>query len=193
MVIQERLLDVDAVLDLTRQPEFADKRFYIIDGELFEMSPVQWQHGSIAVHISSLIWNYIQGRNLGGVSTEVGFYAPGDRSTLLAPDVAFVSQARLRHQPEDSFLSIMPDLAVEIASPSNSLAQLRRKAAIYLNNGSSLVWLVRPADAGVEVWRAADDGRLFSEFIGAGTLSGEAALPGFTLELARLFPPPAQS
>ena len=193
MVIQERLLDVDAVLDLTRQPEFAHKRFYIIDGELFEMSPVSRVHSRLAVRIGSAISLFVEQHHLGETHIELGVYSAEDRSTLLAPDVAFVSQARLRHQPEDSFLSIMPDLAVEIASPSNSLAQLRRKAAIYLRNGSSLVWLVRPADAGVEVWRAAEDGRLFSEFIGAGTLSGEAALPGFTLDLARLFPPPAQN
>ena len=33
MATQERLLDIDAVSELIRQPEYADKRFYMIDGE----------------------------------------------------------------------------------------------------------------------------------------------------------------
>ena len=92
------------------------------------------------------------------------------------------------------FLSLMPDLAVEIKSPNDSLAQLRCKAAIYLNNGSSLVWLVLPAEKGVDVCRAAAGGRLDIEFVGqAGALSGEDVVPGFELPLSRIFPPTAKS
>ncbi len=83
----------------------------------------------------------------------------------------------------------MPDLAVEIQSPSNTLAELRRKAAVYLEHGTEIVWLVLPARLGVEVWRAGADGEPESEFLGQdGSLSGERVLPGFRLELRRLFP-----
>ena len=41
----------------------------------------------------------------------------------------------------------MPDLAVEIQSPGNTLAELRRKAALYLTKGTELVWLVLPERA----------------------------------------------
>ena len=118
---------------------------------------------------------------------------PGDRSTMLAPDVAFISHARLRQQPEDGFISVMPELAVEIASPNDSLAQLRRKAGVYLDKGSSLVWIVLPSQRGVDVCRSAKGARLDIEFVGAdGKLSGEDALPGFELEVSRLFPAPKQ-
>ena len=131
---------------------------------------------------------------MGEAHTELGFYPTDDRSTLLAPNVAFVSHARLKGQPEDGFLSTMPDLAVEIVSPSNSLRQIRRKAQIYLEYGASLVWIVRPAEKGVDVCRAADGSRLNIEFVAQdGLLSGEDVLPGFELELARLFPPTADS
>ena len=88
----------------------------------------------------------------------------------------------------------MPELAVEIASPSDSLAQLRRKARIYLDNGSLVVWIVLPSENGVDVCRSASGARLDIEFVGAdGSLSGEDALPGFELELSRLFPKPEPS
>ncbi|MCY3797077.1 MAG: Uma2 family endonuclease [Chloroflexi bacterium] len=191
MATQERLLDIDAVSELMRQPEFADKRFYLLDGVIYEMSPVKRLHSRIANRISMFLGVFVEERDLGEVHGEIGCYAPGDRSTMLAPDVAFFSHARLSQQPENEFLSVMPDLAVEVASPSNTMPQLRRKARIYLDNGASVVWIVLPSERGVDVCRSADGARLDIEFIGAdGLLAGEDALPGFELELSRLFPQP---
>ena len=189
MATQERLIDIDAVSELMRQPAFADKRFYLMDGVIFEMSPVQRVHSRLAMRLGTYLTQFVEDHDLGEVHTELGFYSAGDRTTLLAPDLAFVSHARLRNQPEDGFLSVMPDLAVEVASPSNSVAQLRRKARIYLDNGTSLVWIFLPSERGVDVCRTADGARLDIEFVGAdGSLSGEDALPGFELPLSRLFP-----
>ena len=56
----------------------------------------------------------------------------------------------------------MPDLAVEVLSPSNSLPELRRKAEVYLQHGTALVWLVNPSGMTVEVWRLAE-GQVTSE------------------------------
>ncbi len=191
MAIQERQLDVDAVVDLMRQPEFADKRFYMIDGVIIEMSPVQRVHSRLASMIDFFVRQYVMSRDLGEVHIEHGFYVSGDRRTMLAPDVAFVSHARLRDQPEDGFISVMPDLAIEILSPSSLIRQIRRKARIYLDNGTSLVWIMLPAENGVDVCRSAEGARLDIEFVGAdGVLRGEEALPGFELEVSRLFPKP---
>ena len=157
MATQERLFDVDAVSEIMRQPEFADKRFYLISGVMYEMSPVMRRHSKLAVIISSILLNVVDERHLGEVHTEIGCYPHGDRRTLLAPDVA--------------------------------LAQLRRKAAIYLDNGSSLVWIVLPAEKGVDVCRSAAGSRLDIEFVGQDSkLSGDDVLPGFELEMTRLFP-----
>jgi Uma2 family endonuclease len=189
MAIQEQLHNIDSVRELVHEPETGSKRYYLIDGELFEMSPANRLHGRLALLIGSALMRYVEDRALGEVNVEVGYHPPGDRSTLLAPDVAYISQARLSQQPEDNFLSIMPDLAVEIVSPSNTIGQIRRKAAIYLDNGARLVWIVLPGEKGVDVCRSAAGARLDIEFIGqSGKLSGEDILPGFELEIARLFP-----
>ena len=82
----------------------------------------------------------------------------------------------------------MPDLAVEIKSPSNTLAELRQKAAIYLRRETQLVWIVIPDSRGVEVCRLDANGDVEREFVAEdGALSGEDVLPGFELKLAQLF------
>lgn len=194
MVLQQQLYTVDSVQDLLRTPEYNRRRFYLIDGVIYEMSPVKRIHSRLANRISMFLGMYVEERDLGEVHGEIGCYAPGDRSTLLAPDVAFFSHARLSQQPEDEFFSVMPDLAVEVASPSNTVPQLRRKASIYLDNGGSLVWIILPSEKGVDVCRSADGARLDIEFVSAdGILSGEDVLPGFELALSRLFPKPEPS
>ena len=194
MVLQQQLHTVDSVQDLLRTPAYNRRRFVLIDGELFEMSPSNRLHGRLAIRIGVALDSFVEAYRLGEVHVEVGYYLPDDRSTLLCPDVSYVSQARISQQPEEAFVALMPDLAIEIVSPSNTMKQIHRKAQIYLDNGSSLVWIVRPAAKGVDVCRSSTGPRLDITFIGQDSkLSGEDVLPGFELDMTRLFPPSAAS
>ena len=133
--------------------------------------------------------NYAEAHDLGDGSVETAYYPASDRHTLLGPDVAFMRKDNVPPADHNRFVPQMPDLAVEIQSPSNSLADLRRKAKVYLAHGTAIVWLVLPERMGVEVWRASADGEPASEFVTQdGSLTGEPVLPGFTLDLQRLFP-----
>ena len=167
------------------------KHFYLIDGELFWDMPPGFLHG----HIAGLIFHYFlifaAKHDLGKPTVESGYYSADDRSTLLAPDVAFVSKEKIPLADPGELLAAMPDLAVEIQSPSNTLAELRRKAAVYLANGTELVWLVLPARAAVEVWRMGPDGeagaRDSRQRQRADRRAGLARLhPGFAEALSRL-------
>ena len=188
MAVQQRLYDIDDLWQLVCQADNNDKHFELIDGELFEMSPPGWEHGTLASEIAFHIRLFDRNRTHGILTLETGFYPVGDRGTLLSPDVAFT---RMEKAPERAFKKwapLMPDLAVQIISPSNSMAQVRRKAAVYLQHGTQLVWVVIPDRQGVEVLTLDDEGKFLSEFIGIdGALSGEQVLPGFELDLSCLF------
>lgn len=87
----------------------------------------------------------------------------------------------------DSFVNFMPDLAVEISSSNHPVSQMRRKAPIYLKNGTRLVWIIDPDTEGAEVCRI-DDEQVVTDSVSAdGKLDGEDVLPGFELELRQLF------
>ena len=189
MAIQEKLYTVDDVWRLGQKPENEHRRFYLIDGELFWDMPPGYMHGRLAGHIFRHLLNYAEARELGDGSVESAYFPADDRHTLLGPDVAFMRRENVPPADHERFVARMPDLAVEIQSPSNTLAELRRKAAVYLANGTELVWLVLPERAGVEVWRADADGETASEMVARdGSLSGDPVLPGFSLDLQKLFP-----
>ena len=188
IAIQQQLYTVDDVWDLAHQPDNVN-HYELIEGELFEMPPPGYAHGRLAVLIAHYILSFVQAQELGEVTVESGYHPPDGRHTLLSPDVAFLSKAKAPHPFWGKYIPVMPDLAIEILSPTDTLRQVRRKAALYLQHGTQLVWIVLPTEKGVDVCRSVDGARLNIEFVGQeGRLSGEKVLPGFELELERLFP-----
>ena len=188
IAIQQRLYTVDDVWELAHQPDNVN-HYELIEGELFEMPPPGYAHGRLAVLIAHYILSFVQAQELGEVTVETGYHPPDGRHTLLSPDVAFLSKAKAPHPSWVKYIPVMPDLAIEILSPTDTLRQARQKAALYLRHGTQLVWIVLPAEKGVDVCRAADGPRLNIEFVGQeSSLSGEQVLPGFELKLELLFP-----
>ena len=164
--------------------------FYLIDGELLEEPMPNWTHAKLAMLIGHLLLSYVRPRKLGEVTVEPGMHPQHSRHTLLMPDIAFLRYDRLPDSPPEVYMPTMPDIAVEIKSPSNSMAQLRRKARTYLQHGATLVWLVLPEQSAVEEWQVGDDEKLRRRLVErAGALEGGTALPGFELKLSLLFPP----
>ncbi len=189
MATQARVHTVDDVWRLEQQPINPAEKYYLIDGELcVKMSPGQL-HGEVATRLAAFLFLFVDANALGRVTVEVGYHPPNDRRTVLLPDVAFEGNPRAAQPPLSTYVPYMPDLAVEIISPSQTLAETRRKAEVYLRHGTAMVWLVRPVEKQAEVWTAADDGAPQNETIDLdGELSGGTVLPGFTLPLERLFP-----
>lgn len=185
MKTKQRLWDIDDVWELYCDRANDHLRFELIDGELIEMSGPGGTHGRIAIRLGRYLDIFAEESNLGIVTGETGYHPPGDRYNLLLPDVAFIRFDRAPDPFPDKLVPVMPDIAVEIRSPSNSLAEMREKAQRYLRLGSALVWIILPRDQRVEVHQA--QAPAITLELG-DSLSGEDVLPGFELELRRLFP-----
>ncbi len=187
MEVQQRLYDID---DLWRTvcETGDDTRYELIEGELIEMVRPGILHGRLAARLGRYLDEFAEDNDLGIVTTDTGYRLPNSRTTVLGPDVAFIFFERVPQVNSEKWAPVMPDLAVEIKSPSNTIAELRRKAAIYLEHGSRLVWIIVPNTKSAEVHRLDASGEIQTEFIGLdGSLAGEAVLPGFSLALRRLF------
>ena len=170
------------------QPENDDKRFELLDGQLVEFSPAGLQHGLLAAEMCFHIYDANKRASLGLATARCGYHPPDDQWTVLGPSAAFTRKARVQYPLAKKYAALMPDLAVEIASFCNPRDWVGKKLPKYLQHGTQLVWIVIPERKGAEVCQLGADGDIEREFIGLdGRLSGESVLPGFTLEIARLF------
>ena len=159
-------------------------KFELIDGKLTRMSPANGNHGYIAIRIAAALQHFIAPGKLGLVyDSSTGFRL--DPQNVLSPDVAYASRdwvLRSKTAPEEFFRGV-PELAVEIISPSERKTKIRLKIEKYFARGTRLVWLVYPRREQVDVYTSPDA----LTTVTVGGLDGGAVLPGFHLPLATIF------
>jgi len=160
-------------------------RYELIDGVLHRMSPSGIEASAIAMRIGSRLNAFAFERRLGIVTgADGGYYFGRNPDTVRAPDIAFIRIDRLPPPAErQGYSSVIPDLAVEVVSPSDRERDVLDKVAFYLAKGVPLVWVVRPRPRTITV-HYADAQLVLHE---ADVLDGADVLPGFYLPVADLF------
>jgi Uma2 family endonuclease len=132
-----------------------------------------------------LIITFVAANDLGDVTAaETGYVLfAGRPQTVVAPDVGFVSRKRLPRLT-GKYYSVPPDLAVEVVSPTDKARDIREKVALYLQYGTSLVWVVYPDSRLVDVFQP---GKPADSFGLDHELDGGDMLPGFKLPVKEIF------
>lgn len=180
--------------DLSRLPE-SGRGYELVEGRLVRMPPTGGWHGRISMDLGTALNNYVKAHNAGMVlGAETGFLVShaGQPDTVLAPDIAFVASQHLP-KADDPLLSgywrVIPDLVVEVASPTQYGPEMAAKAQQWLAVGVQLVWVIWPAAKRVDAWQAGA-GLTPTVTLGAGeilTAQSLMELAGFALPLDDLF------
>ncbi len=155
-------------------------------GELIIMSPTGSEGGSrnFEVNVDLGAWNR-QARLGIAFDSSTGFRLPN--GAIRSPDSSWIASARwaaLTPQQRQGFAPICPDFAMELASETDDIQDLRVKMQEYLENGCRLGWLIDPRSKQVEIYRI---GKAVEGLQSPQSLSGEDVLPGFILSLGKLF------
>jgi Uma2 family endonuclease len=103
------------------------------------------------------------------------------------PDVAFVSFERWPRErpiPGTRSWAVIPDLAVEIISPTNTADDIAEKLQEYFHVGVRQVWVVYPRQAWVYVYTSTKSVRVLAP---GGDLDGGDVLPGLQISVTDLF------
>src|SRR2546427_1416432 len=163
---------------------YPDYQIELREGKIIIMSPSDSVSGEIGVRFSILLGTYVYSHNLGRVlDASTGFRMPnGD---LLSPDVSFVSRERLKQSPR-TYLSVVPELIVEIKSSRDRIRELEEKIALFLSQGVHVGILIDPDTHTVCVYRSGE----LSKDAGNGEPLPQAVTlrDGDTLTIAELFP-----
>ena len=164
----------------------SDGLFEIVEDQVVEKKPMGVYESVVAsflhTHLDSFARAHACGRALSETLFDFGPGLPQRR-----PDVAYVSYERWPRQrrvPRTQAWAVVPDLAVEVISPSNTFGEVLGKVQEYFQAGVQAVWVVAPPQQQVYVYQSPS---LIQVVTLQEALTGEPFLPGFRLTLAELF------
>ncbi|MEH2123397.1 Uma2 family endonuclease [Nostoc sp.] len=186
-------LNLNSILKLTRDqfyqlceenPDLQLERN--AQGELIIMPPTGGETGRSNVNLIMQLASWNEQKQLGEVfDFSTGFTLPNgaDRS----PDVSWVEKSRwdsLTKEQREKFIPLCPDFVIEIMSPSDTLKKVQEKMYEYMSNGCRLGWLINRKKQEVEIYRPGQNVEVLKS---PQTISGESVLPGFVLNLTKIW------
>ena len=181
---KNKLLTAEDLLRLSSQGVKGE----LIRGVLYETVSVGKVHARIAIQFGGELNRYVRQHRLGQVGgTDGGVLIRRNPDTVREPDIYFVSAERLPLDDEsDGYLEVVPELVVEIVSPSDSPGEVREKTQLWLDHGVQMALEVYPRTRTIEVHRP---GAPALTLTGDDALDGGDVLPGFNLPLSEIFDP----
>ncbi len=162
------------------------RRYEVLNGELYMTPPPTTTHQNVVTELSMQMRSFAKQADLGIVLVSpVGVRLP-NQPVPVQPDVVFVRAERRDIIGED-YVEGVPDLVVEVLSPSNWLYDRREKMQAYEQAGVPEYWIVDYRARTVEV-RAleAKTYTLLDEF-GSGDVARSTVVSGFEIRVDDLF------
>jgi Uma2 family endonuclease len=163
-----------------------DTKAELIDGVMIVHSPASMEHDNIGGFVRGLMSFYGDAKGLGVVlgPDSLIHLASGRKC---APDVFFIRQARVPTPLPKEFEGV-PDLVLEVLSPSNRRYDLRDRRLIYREANVGEVWFIDAELRQIIIDRGQAGG--YTEEIVAEGEVFSAVLPGFWVNASWLWATP---
>jgi Uma2 family endonuclease len=155
-------------------------------GNLVIMPPTTSDTGNYNFDLNGQLWVWVKQDGTGkGFDSSTGFTLPN--GAVRSPDAAWILNSRWEAIPierREKFAPICPDFVIELRSKTDSLKALQDKMQEYIDNGTSLGWLIDRQQQIVYVYRSSQAVEILNH---PTTVNGDPILPGFVLELGSLW------
>lgn len=131
----------------------------LVEGELVPLPTGSLQHNDVRDGLTTRLRLFVREHDLGVAVTETACRTL--RGTIRVPDVSVYSHARLAGVDRKRVpLPLVPDIAVEVLSPSELALEVHRKVEEYLAAGCQEVWLLDTENRLIDVCTVAGVRRL---------------------------------
>jgi len=120
-----------------------DQDYEIIDGVLYVAPRPRSGHQAAANELATMLTVHTKERGLGRVLPDADLIVT-DRDIYVSPDIMFFAGDRFAEVDRDDWIRIIPDLIVEVLSPSTEDYDRRTKRQIYGQIGVPHYWIADP-------------------------------------------------
>ncbi|MSV35681.1 MAG: Uma2 family endonuclease [Bryobacterales bacterium] len=160
-----------------------DKRYELDEGELVEMTRPAYKYNRALGILFAELHIYFRKHRTGEALISENLYALSP-STRRSPDVAVILGDRRKELENAKVIPIIPDIAAEVLSPSETPRMIHRKLKQYFEAGVKEVWLIDPDAREIEIWTKP---ALPDHALALGEALASPLLPDFALPLQDLF------
>ncbi len=162
-----------------------DKRYEVIDGELYVTPPPSWQHQNASSVLLSYLGPHVRQNRLGWVvSAPTGVVL--DEENGVESDLVYVSRERV-HLISERGIEGPPDLVVEVLSPSTASRDRGIKLRRYARAGVPHYWIVAPETRSLEAHRLGEQGYHVTGVYGPGSVFRPELFPGLEIPIDELW------
>lgn len=163
-----------------------DVPYEVVNGEYREVEPMSAYSSVLANVLLRHLANAAHDTRIGMAVMETLFTLRQEPLLRRQPDVALVHYARWGAGPPHigAAWDVVPNLAVEIVSPSNAADEIDQKVVDYLSSGVEESWILYPESRRLFRHRSLTDVVIITE---GDVIDGGELLPGFSLPLATMF------
>jgi Uma2 family endonuclease len=155
-------------------------------GEVIIMPPTFSDTGNRNLKIAQQLANWADQNGTGeAFDSSSGFTLPNGATR--SPDASWIRLERwnaLTEEEKASFAPICPDFVVELKSSSDTLSGLKSKMEEYIANGAFLGFLIERKPRQVHIYRPGQEPEILEN---PNAVSGDPELPGFMLQMARIW------
>ncbi|HMD47566.1 MAG TPA: Uma2 family endonuclease [Bryobacteraceae bacterium] len=160
-----------------------DKRYELDEGELIEMTRPAYRHNYVLANLLFEVTLDLRQSGIGQALLSENLYALSPK-TRRSPDLAVMLGDRREELKDATVIPIIPEIAVEVLSPSETKRMVQRKLKQYFAAGVKEVWLVEPEASRVEIWAGPN---LPARALTGNDILTSPLLPGFELSIAKVF------
>jgi Uma2 family endonuclease len=158
----------------------------LVKGEVIKVPPPSFVHGKVCFKASFALGMYVVPKDLGHIVTnDSGVVTERQPDSTRGADVAFFSYERLpKNATPRMYPDVVPELVIEVMSPSDRTSQVMSKVGEYLAAGVRVVLVVWPEQATIMAYSE----EFFNRSFGGGEdLTLPELFPDFRVPVRSLF------
>jgi Uma2 family endonuclease len=183
--VAKKLMTAEEFFEFSHLEEKQYRNLELDKGEVVEMPRPGARHGVVCGNAGGILWNYTRQRRRGYVCAhDTGLLVEREPDTVRGPDVLLYLESKPYAELEIRYSEVLPDLAVEVLSPTDRWGAVTKKIGQLLERGVKMVWLIDPDARNISVYRPDKPPQVFEE---GQELTGLDVLPDFRCPVSEFF------
>lgn len=163
-----------------------DELLEYIDGQIVALASPSISHQRVSMRLSNIFFNYLDGSECEPFAApiDIKLTKEGFDSQIVIPDLVIICD---KEKLTETKYEGIPNLIVEILSPSNQHHDLVIKMNLYAKYGVKEYWIVNPMNQSVSIYTLDTEQHYIQDIVKTSGQLESKLYTGLTVNLDKLF------